>query len=222
MNINKTIKGTLAVASLTLTTMGASFAGNLAPGVTIVPPLSTETGVLLTQQTNTFTNPLNTYSGSLYSAVYQEAGGTLDFIFQVQNNKASVDNLSRIEGGIYSGYDVSAFYSTQAGGLGVGSQVPNSAFETNSTGVGFNFMSGLGSANLAPGTTSDVLIVRTNAKSYINSLEGVSDNTTVNVASYSPAAAVPEPASVIPFALGGLGLLGLIVRKTRRTSGAAA
>ena len=33
---------------------------------------------------------------------------------------------------------------------------------------------------------------------------------------------VPEPASVIPFALGGLGLLGLIVRKTRRTSGAAA
>ena len=33
---------------------------------------------------------------------------------------------------------------------------------------------------------------------------------------------VPEPASVIPFALGGLGLLGLIARKTRRTSGAAA
>lgn len=33
---------------------------------------------------------------------------------------------------------------------------------------------------------------------------------------------VPEPASVVPFALGGLALLGLIVRKTRRTSGAAA
>ena len=45
-----------------------------------------------------------------------------------------------------------------------------------------------------------------------------------NVTSYfGPVApAVPEPASVIPFALGGLGLLGLIVRKTRRTSGAAA
>ena len=35
-------------------------------------------------------------------------------------------------------------------------------------------------------------------------------------------ATVPEPASIIPFALGGLGLLGLIARKTRRTGGAAA
>ena len=33
---------------------------------------------------------------------------------------------------------------------------------------------------------------------------------------------VPEPASVIPFALGGLALLGLIARKSRRTGGAAA
>ena len=33
---------------------------------------------------------------------------------------------------------------------------------------------------------------------------------------------VPEPASVIPFAIGGLALLGLIARKTRRVSGTAA
>ena len=39
---------------------------------------------------------------------------------------------------------------------------------------------------------------------------------------FTPSSAVPEPASVIPFALGGLGLLGLIARKTRRSSGAAA
>ena len=38
----------------------------------------------------------------------------------------------------------------------------------------------------------------------------------------APSSAVPEPASVVPFALGGLGLLGLIARKTRRSSGAAA
>jgi len=43
----------------------------------------------------------------------------------------------------------------------------------------------------------------------------------VNFSATQPST-VPEPASVIPFALGGLGLLGLIVRKTRRTNGAAA
>lgn len=37
-----------------------------------------------------------------------------------------------------------------------------------------------------------------------------------------PVAPTPEPATLVPFALGGLGLLGLIVRKTRRANGAAA
>lgn len=35
-----------------------------------------------------------------------------------------------------------------------------------------------------------------------------------------PSSVVPEPATVVPFLLGGLGLLGLVVRKARRTSGA--
>jgi len=53
----------------------------------------------------------------------------------------------------------------------------------------------------------------------------VTGNKNGNVTQYmapGTSTAVPEPASVIPFALGGLGLLGLIVRKTRRTNGAAA
>lgn len=36
----------------------------------------------------------------------------------------------------------------------------------------------------------------------------------------TPTSVVPEPATVVPFILGGLGLLGLVVRKARRTSGA--
>ncbi len=36
------------------------------------------------------------------------------------------------------------------------------------------------------------------------------------------ATAVPEPATIVPFALGGLGLLALIVRKNRRASGVTA
>ena len=221
MNMKKAITGLMSVAALTVVAAGASFAGNLTPGTFVAPvPTTTETGVLITQQTNTFTSPLSTYSGSLYSAVYKEAGGTLDFIFQVKNNSSSTDTLARVEGGIFAGFDTSAYYSTAAGGLGLGTVSPTDAFETNSTGVGFDFGAPVGT--LLPGTTSDVLIVKTNATNYVSSLEGVSDNTTVNVNSYSPASAVPEPASVIPFALGGLALLGLIARKTRRTSGASA
>jgi len=41
---------------------------------------------------------------------------------------------------------------------------------------------------------------------------------------FTPATTVPEPATVAPFVLGGLGLMGLAfrARKTRRTNGAAA
>ena len=52
-------------------------------------------------------------------------------------------------------------------------------------------------------------------------LNGFKASGSINFSATKPTA-VPEPASVIPFALGGLGLLGLIARKTRRTSGAAA
>jgi len=57
--------------------------------------------------------------------------------------------------------------------------------------------------------------------------EGLSKGTTIDnigrttIPTAAPTA-VPEPATLAPFALGGLGLLGLIARKTRRTNGAAA
>ncbi len=57
--------------------------------------------------------------------------------------------------------------------------------------------------------------------------EGLSKGTTIDnigrtTVPIAGPSAVPEPASLVPFMLGGLGLLGLIARKTRRTSGAAA
>lgn len=53
-------------------------------------------------------------------------------------------------------------------------------------------------------------------------LTGFSAGGSANFSATQAPATVPEPATLVPFALGGLGLLGLIARKTRRTSGAAA
>jgi len=43
-----------------------------------------------------------------------------------------------------------------------------------------------------------------------------------NATSYFGPTAVPEPATTVPFVIGGLALLGLVVRKTRRASSVAA
>ena len=53
-------------------------------------------------------------------------------------------------------------------------------------------------------------------------LSGFTAGGSVNYSASQPRTTVPEPATLVPFALGGLGLLGLIVRKTRRANGAAA
>ena len=240
MKINKSIKVALASAVMTVIAAGASFAaGPLTPGGAAVMPDLTTIGpgaTLITSVTESQTSLANNYRATGYSAVYQESTlanplGGLTFVFQIANAASTPstptfnENLDRSVVFGFLGFTSNAFYSTQAGGLGAGTLVPGGAFQTVSGGDGFRFEATAtpdGVGLLKPGMTSDLLIIRTNATNYTTSVMGISDASTVNVASFAPTAAVPEPASVIPFALGGLGLLGLIARKTRRTSGAAA
>ena len=75
----------------------------------------------------------------------------------------------------------------------------------------FGFISTIGT--LGPNTSGFTAVAQKTGSTTLDS----------NATTYqAPTPAVPEPASVVPFALGGLGLLGLIVRKTRRANGAAA
>ena len=68
-----------------------------APGDTVFPGLvapGTDPGTLLASLSTPFTSSLGTDSGTIVSAVYQEAGGTLDFYYQVTNDATSIDSLS--------------------------------------------------------------------------------------------------------------------------------
>lgn len=236
MNIHKSIKVIFASAAMTAVAAGASFAqGNLTTGSSITPTATTVSGSQVVFTSAAFTAPR--YTGTEYSAIYQESLATnplggLTFVYQVSNDPTSLEYLDRLTPVGFTGFQTSVFYSTQAltNGLGAGAVAPSTAVRLLPTGnsLAFRFEApgGIpGQGIVQNGQTTDVVVVRTNATNYMNSLEGISDGTTVNVPSYAPApggAPVPEPASLVPFALGGLGLLGLIARKTRRTSGAAA
>src|SRR5260370_37748892 len=79
------------MASASILSLGACPAAN--PGDTVFPcdATASPTGTLLRSLSAPFTSTLGTYSGTLISAVYKEAGGTLDFYYQVINNTTATN-----------------------------------------------------------------------------------------------------------------------------------
>jgi len=189
----------------------------------LVPP-GTDPGTLLASQVQdwTFTNQSGTTSGTLDSAVFQEAGGTLDFYYQVENDPTSATAIARETNDNFSGASSIATGfrvdgSSLPGGIFVdGTVVPITA-DLNGDGsvVGFSFNPPDG-AKIAPGMTSFVLVISTDATQFTNGDASVIDGGVATVLAFEPGGAVPEPGSF--FLLGG-GLLALagISRRLRRS-----
>src|SRR5689334_5767170 len=109
----------LAVAILAVPASQAALVGTVAlvPSDTVIPglvPPGTPAGALLASLSVPWTSTLGTSSGTLVSAVYKEAGGTLDFYYQVSDNltapncgtagKPACDPLSRETDTDFSGW----------------------------------------------------------------------------------------------------------------------
>lgn len=204
----------------------------LAPSATVVPGLASgPAGTLLASLSTNWVSTLGTSSGVLRSAVYQEAGGTLDFYYQVSDNttapncggagQPACDPLSRETDTDFSGWLTSVGFRTD------GASLPSSIFvngtvapvtaDRNSVGnvVGFSY-NPPDSAKIQPGQTGFVLVISTNATNYKPGFASVIDGGVTTVAAFQPAPGVPEPATFLLIGAGFVAIGSLRRLQVRR------
>lgn len=214
----------LAASSATATLIGTV---STAPGVTVFPglvPPGTNPGTLLASLVApySYSTTSGTTSGTITSAVFREGTGTLDFYYQVNNNPTSATAIARLSATSFLGFSTSLGFlvdgSTLAGGTFVNGTVApvtadSSLFPPGAV-IGFNFNPPVAS-EIAPGTTSYVLAISTNATSFTAGNAEVLDGGSQTVAAFQPAGTptVPEPSSMILMGSGIVSLLGVVRKK---------
>lgn len=138
-----------------------------------------------------------TFGGTLVSSVYANDSsnpwGGLTFTYQLFN--VGPDTVERLTLSSFAGFLTDVNYSQ----TGI---VPLNAVRTVSGNqISFNFRNQAEQGTLVPGGSSPWLIIQTDSTVYQNSIAGVINSSTANVATFAPAA-VPEPATTALAALG--------------------
>src|SRR5262249_37677479 len=110
------------------------------------------------------------YFGTLTSAVYGTAAGTLDFYYQFSNAAGSSDDVVRLTAFNFAGFTTNVGYRTPLPRGGVftpaGTEAPVAADRSaDGSTVGFGF-DGPPGARIGPGETSRIVVIRTNATSF--------------------------------------------------------
>ena len=181
-------------------------------------PIATPTGTLLASLVSgySFFTTAGTTSGTLTSAVYRESSGTLDFYYQVMNNANSATAIARETDTNFAGFTTWTGYRLDGSGPFVPGTVTPVTADRNSAGsvIGFSF-NPPDSAKILSGTTSNVLVISTDATAFTAGNASVIDGGTQTVAAFQPTTTIPEPATMLLF---GGGLLALSsVRRFRRS-----
>jgi hypothetical protein len=183
------------------------------------------------------------YTGSLSAAVIRNAGGTLDFYYQITNDPTSTDALSRNTNSRFASivppfsYSTEVFYRTDNAGLpaiftaGDPDATPLAAIRTaNARVVAFQFESPVIPlvSGIDPGETSMIVVIRTNATTFSGGFSAVIDGTTTTVNTFGPTgpttvSTVPEPASLLLLS-SAFGVAGYMARhrdrRKKRSQGA--
>jgi hypothetical protein len=196
------------------------------PGVTVFPglvPPGTFPGTLLASLSAPFVTTLGDDSGTVVSAVFREAGGTLDFYYQLTNNltapncggggQLTCDSVSSVTATSFAGFATALGFRVDgstlpAGVFADGTVVPVTADRSlNGSVVGFHFNPPV-VANILPGQTSNVLVIATNGTNFTAGNFSLISGGVTTVAAFQPSGTVPEPASLL---LLGFGLVAVAV-----------
>ncbi|MDP9174653.1 MAG: PEP-CTERM sorting domain-containing protein [Planctomycetota bacterium] len=130
------------------------------------------------------------FSGTLESRVYHDPSGSLDFAYQINAAPTGPDSIHSVSISSYSTFDTNVDYIPSTGAVTYGSanRLSVAAGEI----ISFNYTALANS--IAPGDSTDWILVKTNAFAFNNLGDtSVIDGGTADVVSFQP---VPEPASL--------------------------
>jgi len=169
------------------------------------------------------------YSGFLTSTVYDNDATNpfgpngLTFTYLLENAATSIHELHRFTVSSFSGFGTDVSYVAKDG-----TTPPTFVDRSPVIGdvVGFNYPTSVPpvfvtSGPLAPGSTSSLMVIQTNALNWVPTFASVIDGSTTMVLSLAPGPLVPEPSSIVLAAMSTAALYA-VGRRRRSARGRSA
>jgi murein DD-endopeptidase MepM/ murein hydrolase activator NlpD len=132
------------------------------------------------------------FVATVRAQVFRNAGGTLDFYYQISNASTSTSSIGRSTEFSFDGVATQLFYRTDTVGIFInGTEAPlNGDRSSGGVSVGFSFTAqgAPDSRKIDPGESTRILVIRTDARHFTSGFTSVINSGTDDVVTFAPAA----------------------------------